>query len=170
MLFTLGFFAWTLLEYILHRFAFHWQPNPDSNTQIVLHFLLHGLHHKVRSHAVPNLQLFKFKPSEPVMTFVFFFTYIFHFAKLYGNASIVSIDSDGRWSPCFSTSSRCSNCWLFLLNIHNDPSVWCFLLFCRRKIIWIYRLRLLTLLLPSWRSSQFHELLFSQSLPSQSSL
>ncbi|VDK54653.1 unnamed protein product [Gongylonema pulchrum] len=45
-LFTFGVLAWTLLEYILHRYAFHWQPNPKSRTQIILHFLLHGLHHK----------------------------------------------------------------------------------------------------------------------------
>lgn len=45
-LFSLGGFAWTLLEYILHRFAFHWQPNPKSKKQIIFHFLLHGLHHK----------------------------------------------------------------------------------------------------------------------------
>uniref|UniRef100_A0A915PT18 Fatty acid 2-hydroxylase n=1 Tax=Setaria digitata TaxID=48799 RepID=A0A915PT18_9BILA len=45
-LFTLGVLSWTLLEYILHRFAFHWQPNPESYFQITLHFLLHGLHHK----------------------------------------------------------------------------------------------------------------------------
>lgn len=46
--FTLGVLAWTLLEYLLHRFAFHWKPSPESRFQIILHFLLHGLHHKVR--------------------------------------------------------------------------------------------------------------------------
>lgn len=38
-----GFLVWTLLEYVLHRFIFHYQ----SDTQIGqrLHFLIHGLHH-----------------------------------------------------------------------------------------------------------------------------
>ncbi|KAK5966475.1 hypothetical protein GCK32_000259, partial [Trichostrongylus colubriformis] len=44
--FTAGVIAWTLSEYSLHRWVFHWKPNPESPTQIVLHFLLHGLHHK----------------------------------------------------------------------------------------------------------------------------
>ncbi|CAD5205575.1 unnamed protein product [Bursaphelenchus okinawaensis] len=46
LLFILGTLAWTLLEYILHRFVFHWQPDPESYNQILLHFLVHGLHHK----------------------------------------------------------------------------------------------------------------------------
>ncbi|VDN03640.1 unnamed protein product [Thelazia callipaeda] len=44
--FTLGVLMWTLLEYLLHRCIFHWQPSPKSRFQITLHFLLHGLHHK----------------------------------------------------------------------------------------------------------------------------
>lgn len=44
--FVLGVLAWTLVEYLLHRFVFHWKPNPESSFQIILHFLLHGLHHK----------------------------------------------------------------------------------------------------------------------------
>uniref|UniRef100_A0A0K0DH34 Fatty acid 2-hydroxylase n=1 Tax=Angiostrongylus cantonensis TaxID=6313 RepID=A0A0K0DH34_ANGCA len=44
--FVLGVLTWTLFEYSLHRWIFHWKPNPESSFQIVLHFLLHGLHHK----------------------------------------------------------------------------------------------------------------------------
>ncbi|CAJ0596250.1 unnamed protein product [Cylicocyclus nassatus] len=44
--FVVGVVVWTLVEYCLHRWVFHWQPNPESPSQIVLHFLLHGLHHK----------------------------------------------------------------------------------------------------------------------------
>ncbi|TKR60003.1 hypothetical protein L596_029599 [Steinernema carpocapsae] len=46
LLFSFGFLMWTLLEYILHRWVFHFKPDPDSYYQITLHFLLHGLHHK----------------------------------------------------------------------------------------------------------------------------
>ncbi|CAJ0924868.1 unnamed protein product, partial [Mesorhabditis belari] len=45
-LFAGGVLMWTLVEYLLHRFVFHWHPNTESKTQIVLHFLIHGLHHK----------------------------------------------------------------------------------------------------------------------------
>ncbi|CAI4230202.1 unnamed protein product [Auanema sp. JU1783] len=45
-LFSIGILGWTLLEYSLHRFVFHWKPNPDSPNQLVFHFLMHGLHHK----------------------------------------------------------------------------------------------------------------------------
>uniref|UniRef100_A0AC34QRU2 Fatty acid 2-hydroxylase n=1 Tax=Panagrolaimus sp. JU765 TaxID=591449 RepID=A0AC34QRU2_9BILA len=44
--FMSGTLVWTLLEYILHRYVFHWKPNMDSYNQITLHFLAHGLHHK----------------------------------------------------------------------------------------------------------------------------
>ncbi|KAL6732664.1 hypothetical protein Aduo_003403 [Ancylostoma duodenale] len=44
--FVVGVLSWTLVEYVLHRWVFHWKPNPESPSQIILHFLLHGLHHK----------------------------------------------------------------------------------------------------------------------------
>jgi sterol desaturase/sphingolipid hydroxylase (fatty acid hydroxylase superfamily) len=40
-----GVFAWTLLEYVLHRFVFHFEPNPASELQSDLSFLIHGVHH-----------------------------------------------------------------------------------------------------------------------------
>ncbi|KAG5928081.1 hypothetical protein E4U42_001285 [Claviceps africana] len=44
--FTLGLFAWTFLEYCLHRFLFHLDDYlPDNRVFITLHFLLHGVHH-----------------------------------------------------------------------------------------------------------------------------
>ncbi len=44
VLFTLlGIFLWTLLEYIIHRFAFHYSPKTEVGKK--LHFLVHGIHH-----------------------------------------------------------------------------------------------------------------------------
>lgn len=40
-----GVFFWTLLEYLLHRFAFHFPVNPSSELQRDLAFLIHGVHH-----------------------------------------------------------------------------------------------------------------------------
>lgn len=41
-----GFFLWSLIEYLMHRFMFHldeWLP--DNRVGLTLHFLLHGIHH-----------------------------------------------------------------------------------------------------------------------------
>uniref|UniRef100_F1KSC8 Fatty acid 2-hydroxylase n=1 Tax=Ascaris suum TaxID=6253 RepID=F1KSC8_ASCSU len=73
ILFTLGVLAWTLLEYILHRFAFHWRPNPKSPNQIVLHFLLHGLHHKTPMDG--KRLVFPPVPALPIVLF-FYFVYV----------------------------------------------------------------------------------------------
>jgi len=39
-----GVFAWTLAEYVLHRFVFHLEPRSPLGTR--LHFLAHGVHHQ----------------------------------------------------------------------------------------------------------------------------
>ncbi|MCA9629075.1 MAG: sterol desaturase family protein [Myxococcales bacterium] len=44
-LFGAGVLGFTLLEYLLHRFAFHWDPGTDRQAKIRL-FLMHGLHHE----------------------------------------------------------------------------------------------------------------------------
>lgn len=41
--FVAGAFAWTLVEYLFHRFIFHYQPT--SAWGKYLHFLMHGIHH-----------------------------------------------------------------------------------------------------------------------------
>jgi dihydroceramide fatty acyl 2-hydroxylase len=44
VLLVAGVIAWQLLEYLLHRFAFH--TTPATPAAIFMHFLLHGCHHK----------------------------------------------------------------------------------------------------------------------------
>ncbi len=39
----LGFLAWTLTEYIMHRFIFHFHPTSEWGKK--LHFIFHGVHH-----------------------------------------------------------------------------------------------------------------------------
>jgi 4-hydroxysphinganine ceramide fatty acyl 2-hydroxylase len=41
--FALGIVAWSLTEYVLHRFVFHLQP--DSRWGRRMHFIIHGVHH-----------------------------------------------------------------------------------------------------------------------------
>jgi 4-hydroxysphinganine ceramide fatty acyl 2-hydroxylase len=41
--FGLGLMIWTLLEYIIHRYAFHYEPKTRIGKQF--HFIVHGVHH-----------------------------------------------------------------------------------------------------------------------------
>jgi sterol desaturase/sphingolipid hydroxylase (fatty acid hydroxylase superfamily) len=45
--FGAGMLAWTLAEYVLHRYVFHWTN--DSALGRRIHFLLHGVHHEYPS-------------------------------------------------------------------------------------------------------------------------
>nr|XP_021528266.1 fatty acid 2-hydroxylase isoform X1 [Aotus nancymaae] len=45
-IFMLGIFLWSLMEYFIHRFLFHMKPPSDSYYLIMLHFVMHGQHHK----------------------------------------------------------------------------------------------------------------------------
>lgn len=38
-----GFMLWTLVEYVLHRFVFHYKPRSAFGRKV--HFLAHGIHH-----------------------------------------------------------------------------------------------------------------------------
>ncbi len=40
-----GIAFWTLLEYVLHRWVFHFEPSPDSELAQDVSFLTHGVHH-----------------------------------------------------------------------------------------------------------------------------
>lgn len=42
-MFVFGMVFWTLAEYTLHRFVFHYQPTSGWGKR--LHFLMHGIHH-----------------------------------------------------------------------------------------------------------------------------
>src|SRR5262249_54784217 len=42
-LFVLGAFTWTLAEYVLHRYVFHWIEDSPRGRRV--HFLVHGVHH-----------------------------------------------------------------------------------------------------------------------------
>jgi dihydroceramide fatty acyl 2-hydroxylase len=42
-----GMLAWTLAEYVLHRYVFHWSNETAWGKRI--HFLLHGVHHEYPS-------------------------------------------------------------------------------------------------------------------------
>jgi len=41
--FSIGLVLWTFIEYVLHRFVFHFHP--EGKVQEYLQYLLHGIHH-----------------------------------------------------------------------------------------------------------------------------
>src|SRR5216117_994456 len=43
LLFLLGMLLWTLLEYLIHRYIFHYEPKTRVGTR--LHSIIHGVHH-----------------------------------------------------------------------------------------------------------------------------
>jgi len=49
-LFILGLFIWSFVEYIMHRFVFHYMP-PDKPWAQRMHFIFHGVHHDYPSDA-----------------------------------------------------------------------------------------------------------------------
>jgi 4-hydroxysphinganine ceramide fatty acyl 2-hydroxylase len=41
--FVIGVLTWTLLEYVIHRYVFHYEPT--TRVGKLLHFIMHGVHH-----------------------------------------------------------------------------------------------------------------------------
>ena len=46
--FIFGIFTWSLGEYLLHRYCFHFENSVTDNKYIIwLHFIIHGIHHTI---------------------------------------------------------------------------------------------------------------------------
>ncbi|KAG6360208.1 hypothetical protein INS49_011264 [Diaporthe citri] len=79
--FVLGFFIWSLIEYLLHRFLFHLDYYlPDNRVGITLHFTLHGVHHylpmdKYRLVMPPTLFLVLVAPFWKLAHFIFYWNW-----------------------------------------------------------------------------------------------
>ncbi len=81
-LFVAGIFVWTFVEYIMHRFVFHYVPK--AKWAYRLHFIFHGVHHDY-----PNdLKRLVLPPSASIPLALFFYflyaallpdTYVFAF-------------------------------------------------------------------------------------------
>ena len=66
--FGLGLFVWTIIEYVMHRFVFHFHPSSPVGKR--LHYIFHGVHH-----AFPKDRLRLVLPplmSIPLASFFFF--------------------------------------------------------------------------------------------------
>ncbi len=71
LLFILGILIWTLAEYVIHRFVFHWRS--ENGILKVIHYALHGHHHEN-----PTDSNHLFMPPIPVLVIAFFlFSFFF---------------------------------------------------------------------------------------------
>lgn len=71
LLYVSGIFTWTLAEYLLHRYVFHWIA--DAPLQQKFHYLVHGFHH---DHPIDEDHLFM--PPLPGYLLGALFTGIFY--------------------------------------------------------------------------------------------
>lgn len=77
-LFFVGVMFWTLLEYVIHRRVFHYEPSSKMGKQ--LHFILHGVHHDYPNDA-------KRLVMPPVISVPLAIIFYLVFAFLFGNAA-----------------------------------------------------------------------------------
>ena len=101
-----GVVFWSLSEYLLHRFVFHYEPSSGWGQRI--HFLIHGVHHDYPNDSKrlvmpPPLAVLLAIPFlvflEPMMVYFILFVLGFVFGSLFNvllNCSIYN---------------RCSQCW-----------------------------------------------------------
>lgn len=79
ILFLLGCFIWTINEYLLHRFVFHFiTPNPLIQK---FHFVLHGVHHDYPND--PKRLVMPPSASIPLAILFFYFYYLFFKTSIY---------------------------------------------------------------------------------------
>lgn len=74
-----GIFIWTITEYLLHRFIFHWELKSKIGAKI--HFIFHGVHHDYPS----DSRRLVMPPSVSIPLALIFY---FLFKALIGNISV----------------------------------------------------------------------------------
>jgi sterol desaturase/sphingolipid hydroxylase (fatty acid hydroxylase superfamily) len=79
-LMVFGVFIWTITEYLLHRFIFHWELKSKLGARI--HFIFHGVHHDYPS----DSRRLVMPPSVSIPLATLFF---FLFRFLIGDISVV---------------------------------------------------------------------------------
>lgn len=75
-----GLFIWTLTEYLLHRFIFHWELKSKLGAKI--HFIFHGVHHDYPS----DSRRLVMPPSVSIPLAILFY---FLFKFLIGSISVI---------------------------------------------------------------------------------
>jgi sterol desaturase/sphingolipid hydroxylase (fatty acid hydroxylase superfamily) len=84
LLFLGGIFVWTITEYVLHRFVFHYHPTSAFGKRV--HFIFHGVHHDYPNDA-------KRLVMAPAMSIPLAFIFYFSFKAILGEANVASFFS-----------------------------------------------------------------------------
>ena len=71
LIFISGTIIWTLIEYILHRFVFHYHPDTEKGKRI--NYVLHGNHHEY-----PRDKERLFMPAAPSLLLASMFFFLFY--------------------------------------------------------------------------------------------
>jgi sterol desaturase/sphingolipid hydroxylase (fatty acid hydroxylase superfamily) len=78
-LFLLGTLFWTFMEYVIHRFAFHYMPKSELGKRF--HFLIHGIHHDYPR----DSKRLVMPPSVSIpLAVIFYFLYMVTMGQTYG--------------------------------------------------------------------------------------
>ena len=79
LLFAAGLVVWSLTEYVMHRFLFHYHPTSNFGKRV--HFIFHGVHHDYPNDA-------KRLVMAPAVSIPLAFIYYFLFAAILGTAYV----------------------------------------------------------------------------------
>ena len=106
--FLTGVIFWTLVEYVLHRFVFHYQPISEMGKR--MNYILHGNHHEF-----PRDRERLFMPAIPsiIISSCFFFTYYF----ILGNWSFL-------FFPGFMLGYLLYGSMHYAIHAYNPPFKW----------------------------------------------
>ena len=87
----LGIIAWTLGEYLLHRFVFHSEDHwlPDHPKVLAHHFLIHGIHHAFPMDAYRLV--FPILPGYVIFSFFFILPAKLLLPEIYQNSFIAGM-------------------------------------------------------------------------------
>lgn len=106
---VLGFIAWTLVEYWLHRTFFHWEPPGKIGER--MHFFVHGVHH-----TWPKDKYRLVMPPAVSLTLYFVFLGIFY--PIFGNQYVWS------WHAGFVLGYVFYDVTHYYLHHHNPTSAY----------------------------------------------
>jgi len=82
-MFVIGVIFWTLMEYSLHRWAFHFEPKTERGERIL--FLVHGIHHDYPQ----DSKRLVMPPSVSLILAVITYTLLFGITSIFGATYLI---------------------------------------------------------------------------------
>jgi 4-hydroxysphinganine ceramide fatty acyl 2-hydroxylase len=114
--FVAGAFVWTLLEYIIHRYVFHYQPKTHLGKQF--HFIVHGVHHDYPNDSKRLVMPPVVSIPLAVIFFSFFFAVLGRFAPAVGAGFVFGYVCYDTIHYAIHHFAMKKNIWRWLKNYH----------------------------------------------------